>query len=71
MGTKLKCVKCEDIIESMHVHDFKPCKCGAIYVDGGNEYTRMGGDFKDILVEYKNEWLPMREVYDTKPALED
>jgi len=72
MGARLKCAKCEDVIESMHVHDFKPCKCGAIFIDGGNEYTRMGGEFEDILVEYRNKWIPMRERYDVgKPALED
>ena len=36
----IKCKHCDDIIESTHVHDFKRCKCGAVAVDGGNEYLR-------------------------------
>ena len=45
---KIKCLKCNDIIESLSVHDYKKCKCGACSIDGGNEYTRIGGDFKYI-----------------------
>ena len=37
---KIKCLKCNDIIESLSVHDYKKCKCGACSIDGGNEYTR-------------------------------
>ena len=25
---KIKCLKCNDIIESLSVHDYKKCKCG-------------------------------------------
>ena len=39
-----KCTKCGDIIESKSVHDFKACRCGAIFVDGGHEYLRRGGE---------------------------
>lgn len=45
---KIRCLKCNDIIESLSVHDFKYCKCGACSIDGGNDYTRIGGDFKYI-----------------------
>ena len=48
MGCKLQCNKCQDIIESMYVHDLVECKCGAIYVDGGDEYCRFGGEIEDI-----------------------
>ena len=37
---KIRCLKCNDIIESLSVHDYKKCKCGACSIDGGNEYTR-------------------------------
>ena len=37
---KIRCKRCEDIIESKTVHDFKFCKCGAVAVDGGKEYLR-------------------------------
>ena len=39
---KAKCKKCGDIIESVHRHDFKRCKCGNIFVDGGHDYQRIG-----------------------------
>jgi hypothetical protein len=37
-----QCAQCKDIIESTHVHDFKECSCGNIFVDGGREYLRHG-----------------------------
>ena len=39
-----QCLKCNDIIESTHRHDFVSCKCGCIFVDGGHEYVRAGAD---------------------------
>jgi len=50
---RIQCKKCEDVIESLYGHDFKHCKCGAIFVDGGLEYTRYGwpgGDPKDHVI---------------------
>ena len=41
---KIRCKKCGDIIESTHRHDFKICKCGAVAVDGGQDYLRRSGD---------------------------
>ena len=34
---KIRCLKCNDIIESKHVHDLKKCKCGACFIDGGDK----------------------------------
>jgi len=48
MGCKLQCNKCKDIIESKSVHDFVRCKCGTIFVDGGDEYCRYGGEIEDV-----------------------
>lgn len=48
MGEKLKCIKCGDIIQSKFVHDFRSCKCGSIYIDGGDDYTRVGGYPEDM-----------------------
>lgn len=45
---KIKCLKCNDIVESKHIHDLRRCKCGAIFIDGGDKYTRIGGDLKYI-----------------------
>jgi hypothetical protein len=55
---KLKCKKCGDVIESKYGHDYKYCKCGSIFIDGGLEYGRYGwpsGDPKDY-VEDLREW---------------
>lgn len=37
-----KCLECGDEIESKYTHDFVPCKCGNIFVDGGHSYIRRG-----------------------------
>lgn len=44
-----KCRKCGDTIISRHRHDFVWCKCGAIAVDGGLEYTRRVGNYSDFI----------------------
>ena len=49
MKNKAQCAKCKDIIESLYRHDFKQCKCGVIFVDGGKDYLRRGGKFEDII----------------------
>ena len=49
LKNKAQCRKCDDIIEYKYTHDFKSCKCGAIFVDGGKEYIRRGGEFEDII----------------------
>lgn len=52
-SNKIKCNHCGQIIESKHRHDFKWCKCGAVFVDGGHDYLRRGftndeNDFEDL-----------------------
>lgn len=47
-GSKIQCRLCKDIIQSMYRHDFRFCKCESIYIDGGSDYTRIGGDLKNI-----------------------
>jgi len=37
---KIRCKKCDDIIESKYRHDFKSCKCGKISIDGGSSYLK-------------------------------
>lgn len=48
MRNRIQCLKCNDIIESKSVHDFKWCKCKTVFVDGGNDYYRRGGDLEYI-----------------------
>jgi hypothetical protein len=40
----VSCLACGDFIFSAHVHDFVTCTCGAISVDGGQQYLRRIGD---------------------------
>jgi hypothetical protein len=47
---RAKCALCEDVIESKSRHDFVSCSCGAIFVDGGRDYCRMGGNMENIIL---------------------
>jgi hypothetical protein len=38
----MQCGKCEEVIQSQNRHDFRRCKCGEVFVDGGNDYARYG-----------------------------
>lgn len=53
---RAQCLRCGDVIESNHGHDFVQCTCKRVFVDGGLEYRRVGyalaGDFVD-LCEYE------------------
>lgn len=43
------CLACGDFIVSKHRHDFVTCTCGAVSVDGGQEYLRRVGDFSNAI----------------------
>lgn len=47
---KIRCLKCNDVIEAVYSRDFKKCKCEACFIDYGNEHTRLGGNLKDIML---------------------
>lgn len=51
-----KCKDCETLLHSKHRHDFVMCQCGN-FVDGGTEYTRMGGKIGALisLCEYEED----------------
>lgn len=54
---KLECLECGDHIESTHRHDFQSCHCGMIFVDGGREYLRHGGNphfINDLSITWRN-----------------
>ena len=42
LHNKIRCNHCGDVIESEYRHDFKPCRCSLVYVDGGHDYLRRG-----------------------------
>lgn len=48
--SKLQCKKCGDIIESKYRHDFVWCSCKSIFVDGGKDYFRCGGNPEDMII---------------------
>jgi hypothetical protein len=60
--SRAQCMKCYDIIESHHRHDFVRCRCGKIFLDGGMDYVRYGAEVLNrehisehinLLTEYK------------------
>lgn len=54
---RIQCLKCKDIITSNNRHDWKQCKCKAVFIDGGSCYSRQGGSLehiKDMCVKYKD-----------------
>jgi len=61
----IKCPTCKDVIFSRARHDFHYCTCGAMFVDGGFDYLRYGGEAFDN-VEFINLELDetKKELYD-------
>jgi len=63
----VKCGKCKDEITSKHRHDWVCCSCWnneeGIYIDGGHEYTRLGGDL-DLLTWWHEESKTWRKLKD-------
>lgn len=49
---RIRCKSCGDVIESVHVHDFKWCSCGAVAVDGGHDYLKRS--FKNSPKDYED-----------------
>lgn len=48
---KIKCLCCNDTIESKFTHNLVFCKCNNCYIDGGQDYLHFGGnDFNKILI---------------------
>lgn len=46
--TKIRCKKCNDIIEGDRKGTFIQCSCGACYIDETEHYVRVGGNPNDI-----------------------
>lgn len=55
---RVRCVKCDTVLESRHRHDFRSCPCGN-FIDGGLSYVRAGlaegASFED-LSEWEHEY---------------
>lgn len=53
---KIKCLNCNDIIESKHRHDLVTCKCDNCYIDGGQDYLHFGeNDYSKILIIFDDD----------------
>lgn len=44
VGAKVKCLLCEQILQSKHRHDYVMCKCGNLSVDGGSDYLKISSN---------------------------
>lgn len=44
MSKKIRCKKCGEVLQSMYTHDFQMCSCQSCFIDGGDEYCRIGGE---------------------------
>lgn len=65
-----RCARCFDIVESTYNHDFRACRCGAIFVDGGKTCPRAGGDLINfapldewrVMGWYSHRWKALRAI---------
>lgn len=48
VSNKAKCRACGTIVESTSRHHLELCPCGKIFVDGGKDYLRRGGELSCI-----------------------
>lgn len=54
--SKVKCKMCGEILESKYRHDFQQCSCeNQTFVDGGNDYIRVGGADIELIEVIKDE----------------
>ena len=59
---KAKCLKCDEVLESKSIHDFKTCTCGNLSVDGGLDYIRRSYISKDMYLELSEYVLINKEM---------
>jgi len=61
---RVKCLICNDVIESRYRHDYVTCRCGAVAVDGGYSYLkRSGSDWEEMSVYLEDGHEKVREVF--------
>ena len=51
ISNKAQCRLCGDIVESLHRHDYKSCKCGNMSVDGGKSYLKRSYRESNSIIE--------------------
>ena len=47
---RIRCKECKDLLHSKHRHDFVTCSCGAVSVDGGDDYCRIMGELNNVII---------------------
>jgi hypothetical protein len=52
-----RCLKCGVEVVSRHCHDFVSCDCKAMFVDGGKDYLRRGGEPSLIEETSRHGWV--------------
>ena len=68
----ITCPECKDIVYSQHRHDYRPCNCGAVAIDGGSDYVRVIGSDKycpvacevnllDIYKDERKKWVILKK----------
>ncbi len=62
-GPTGRCGYCLEEITSTYRHDWKRCKCGKSFIDGGSEYTRCGGFVQFFNIE-TDKWEPEINPYE-------
>jgi len=64
ISNKIRCNNCGEVIESMHVHDYVPCMCGEVAVDGGRAYLkRSGNNYTEMSLSDKSPYDQVRKAY--------
>lgn len=59
---RVRCLRCGEVIESKHLTDYKTCQCGAVYVGGGIEKVRQGGEWEFFEQLSETEAVPHRNL---------
>ncbi len=60
VSNQVECLRCGDKPFSMHRHHFQPCNCGAVTVDGGQDYLKRLGtpsNWKEMSISISRELL--------------
>jgi hypothetical protein len=62
LSNQIRCLKCGDEPWSANRHDFRYCGCGAVAVDGGQDYLRRLGqraDYEDMSITVTDKHLEL------------
>lgn len=68
LSNQVVCTHCGDKPYSAHRHDMKACSCGGVFVDGGMDYLRRGGNGNCVDMSIV---IPNRHVLGLQEAIED